>query len=462
MHHVLTTLRGRLLLLFGAVLIGAIERNAVAVSNLVHELQKERGLSAGFIGSQGARFGADLEKQRQRTDAARTALGDEVARLGPEDLPASLRQSLDQGVDNLNKLADMRQSVSALQVAGPDSFGYYTQSIDHLLAMVGKATAFTDQAEITKLVMAYNQFINAKEQAGRERATVNGILSANVALTVPLFHRLQTIVTAQEVYLANFRLLAGAAEQEALDKLLASAPAQDTARMRGIAVAKAFEGNFGLEPAQWFATITAKINAMKDYEGSLPGQLKTRVGQFEDAGLSGMLVSGGGALAVLALAATFFWVMTGMLGRLSRCVSAAESLAEGDLTVQLETQKKDEIDQLLNAMETMVEHLSSTITQVRKAADNLTSASGQINAPAQSLSQSSSQQAGSVEATSAAIEEMSGQSGQLQQLMAFFRLAEGGGPARPASAAKRGLPPGKRPPPARAGSAPSSIDFVRF
>lgn len=41
---------------------------------LVHELQKERGMSAGYIGSAGAKFGSKLPKQRRQTDAARSAL----------------------------------------------------------------------------------------------------------------------------------------------------------------------------------------------------------------------------------------------------------------------------------------------------------------------------------------------------------------------------------------------------
>lgn len=85
MKGLLTTLRGRLLLLFGLVLVGtlyyttvnllgdwrelrqsrqitAIETTAIAVSNVVHELQKERGLSAGFIGSKGEKFANEIVK----------------------------------------------------------------------------------------------------------------------------------------------------------------------------------------------------------------------------------------------------------------------------------------------------------------------------------------------------------------------------------------------------------------
>ena len=41
---------------------------SVTSSNLVHELQKERGLTAGYIGSSGSKFADKLPEQRVQTD----------------------------------------------------------------------------------------------------------------------------------------------------------------------------------------------------------------------------------------------------------------------------------------------------------------------------------------------------------------------------------------------------------
>ena len=41
---------------------------SVVYSELVHELQKERGMTAGYIGSQGATFANKLNQQRKQTD----------------------------------------------------------------------------------------------------------------------------------------------------------------------------------------------------------------------------------------------------------------------------------------------------------------------------------------------------------------------------------------------------------
>ncbi|MEW6166025.1 MAG: nitrate- and nitrite sensing domain-containing protein [Pseudomonadota bacterium] len=431
MPHLLTTLRGRLLLLFGAVLVGtmyytvagfindwrelrqsrqiaAIERTANAVSNVVHELQKERGLSAGLIGSKGTKFVAELDQQRTLTDRQHKALTDLVATLEAGALPASLRAKLDDGVASLGKLTESRQAISALKFSGPDSFGFYTGSINRLLGMLGLATAVTDQVDIAKQMMAYVMFINAKEQAGRERATVNGAFAANVPLSTALFQRLQSLITAQDVYLATFRTLADADTLKALDILYAGQPAQETERMRKLAVEKAFEGNFGVEPAQWFATITAKIDGMKVFEDSLAEALGARVKRYEQEALWGIGFSAVSALVVITLAILFFWLLTGMLRRLGASVAVAKRLAEGDLTVEVKVDSHDEMGQLMASMAYTIDKLSHTIGAVSGTSDELLNAANQVSSTSQMLSQSSSEQAASVEQTSASIQQISG------------------------------------------------------
>ena len=87
-------------------------------------------------------------------------------------------------------------------------------------------------------------------------------------------------------------------------------------------------------------------------------------------------------------------------------VVVAERLAEGDLTVKLDADGKDEVGQLMTAMQSMIGKLTQIIGEVRTAADNLSNAAGQVSATAQSLSQSSSEQAASVEETTSSMEEM--------------------------------------------------------
>ena len=115
------------------------------------------------------------------------------------------------------------------------------------------------------------------------------------------------------------------------------------------------------------------------------------------------------AMAIIAaiIAVLFAWWVTRSITRpLGEAVDAASRLAEGDLTVRLDTHSKDEVGQLMGAMQNMIVRLTQIIGEVRTAADNLSNAAGQVSATAQSLSQSSSEQAASVEETTASMEEM--------------------------------------------------------
>jgi methyl-accepting chemotaxis protein len=99
-------------------------------------------------------------------------------------------------------------------------------------------------------------------------------------------------------------------------------------------------------------------------------------------------------------------ITRGVTRPLSRALDVANRLSHGDLTMQIEVDRKDEVGQLLQAMHNMVVNLSQVVTDVQSGAEALAGASEEVSATAQSLSQASSEQAASVEETSASMEQM--------------------------------------------------------
>ncbi len=93
----------------------------------------------------------------------------------------------------------------------------------------------------------------------------------------------------------------------------------------------------------------------------------------------------------------------------NRGVAIAETVADGDLTVNVESElllQKDEIGQLANAMQRMVEKLREVIGSVVSGSDNIASASQQMAGTSQEMSQGSTEQASSAEEVSSSMEEM--------------------------------------------------------
>ena len=113
------------------------------------------------------------------------------------------------------------------------------------------------------------------------------------------------------------------------------------------------------------------------------------------------------SIVALLMGFAFAWWVTRSITRpVNQALDAASRIAEGDLTVRIESDSKDEVGMLMSAMQAMIGKLTQIIDEVRTAADNLTNAAGQVSATAQSLSQSSSEQAASVEETTASMEQM--------------------------------------------------------
>ncbi len=91
---------------------------------------------------------------------------------------------------------------------------------------------------------------------------------------------------------------------------------------------------------------------------------------------------------------------------LKKAVDAANSLAAGDLTIQIEVKSNDEIGQLSSAMKNMVEKLNTIMGELVDSASQLSATSEELNASASSLADGAQNQAASVEEASASTEEM--------------------------------------------------------
>ncbi len=134
---------------------------AEKLSGLVHELQKERGISAGYLASKSTTNTALLDAQRATTDQAKSRLdGDTVQEL-----------------ENLAKLGKVREEISRHQVTAADSFRYYTLTIVDALDQVNTLAMHSKSTLLKNGLHAHTHLLYAKEYLGEIRASLNEALS---------------------------------------------------------------------------------------------------------------------------------------------------------------------------------------------------------------------------------------------------------------------------------------------
>ncbi len=111
------------------------------------------------------------------------------------------------------------------------------------------------------------------------------------------------------------------------------------------------------------------------------------------------------ALALVA-ALLYFAIRRTVTVPLDEVRSLAQRMATGDLTGRLTAHRKDEIGDLISAMNGVSDGLSGAVQKVRESCDLIATASGEIASGNRDLSARTEQQAASVEETASSMEEL--------------------------------------------------------
>jgi methyl-accepting chemotaxis protein len=378
---------------------------ATNISALVHELQKERGSTAVYMGSGGKKYSSEVSSQRLTTDEKKNQLD---VFLQDFDQSTLADQTLKKTLGELAQLSNIRKNATSLGVPAKDVIAYFTSLNGHFLDVIQSISKTSQNKDVSNAVYSYANFLLGKERAGIERAVLSNVFAKN-KFAPGVQAKAITLKLEQGIFLNEFFTRATQQQKQLFNSLLSSRDQSEVARMRAVAyggLSNSEEG-FGIDAGYWFKTTTARINQLKGIENTIASELsdlaKTLNEQANSSFLSSIILTGI-TFAITCLLAVFFTSL--ITTPIKKGVIFAEELAEGDLTAQLDVDQADEIGQLAKALINMRNKVGSVVSDVRTNADSLAGASQQISATAQTLSQSAIEQASGVETTSSSIEQL--------------------------------------------------------
>ncbi len=150
--------------------------------------------------------------------------------------------------------------------------------------------------------------------------------------------------------------------------------------------------------------VVEEVGKLRGYEESVAnGFVRETQSAYETTRTVLVAVVVGAVILGLAMA---LWLALSISRGLSKAVSAARSVAAGDLTKDVVPTGRDEVTELLQAIQAMNVKLREVVGQVVSAASNVSAGSQELSASAEQLSQGSTEQAASTEEASASMEEM--------------------------------------------------------
>lgn len=349
-----------------AVQMKQVAEISVFIGNVIHELQKERGMSAAFVSSRGAKFAEELRRQRIQTDQQIQILVQSREEVDLDKMETDFRSRIQESDAQLNGLKGLRDAVDQFGLTPAEVVKNYTRMIESGLAVADTATTLPGAGETTFLSSSYVFLMQGKENCGRERAILSSVLTQD-AFTPELLQMFFKVKASQENYFHEFRMRAPKSFVEQFDQKLQQPECKRVTEIEQKVMAQYADGKFGIDPQEFFAQISTKINYLKEVEDGLSNALIHRVIEQEKT--------------------TTFWIKAWSL------LTAILVLLVGSVVFVMERS----IDQTIRKI---ISSVSGIADEVREAATNVSGATS-------SLASGSSEQAAAVEETSASLEEIS-------------------------------------------------------
>jgi methyl-accepting chemotaxis protein len=336
------------------------------LSLVIHETQKERGASAGFLGSKGEQFGDILPKQRNLTTQEYSKLEDYIETLDLNSFSKELQHEISAFKDDMNKIEQIRSKVDSLGISVKDEVAYYTNMNTKILNIVSLTAKLANTQELVKALDAYTNFLKSKERAGIERAVLSGTFAAD-KFGDGMFAKWVTLVAEQDAYLDAFLSMATDSSKAVYKNKINSPVIAEVNGMRDIARAKALEGNFGVDSVAWFGTITKKINLLKEVDDELANQNNLLLEKVKSDSIASVTITlASYSIFAIAIFIIILAISRGVNRSVRSSLEKIECVSSNlDLTCDIIVEGSDEISQISQAINVMIIAFKESVYQAK-------------------------------------------------------------------------------------------------
>ncbi len=342
----------------------AIGELAPAIGDLIHAVQKERGVSAIFIGSAGNGLAERLPVRQAETDEKNVRLTSALTYFDAERMSGTLGTRIASAREAMKEIEGWRRAVAERRMTAAELTRFYNSAVTRLIGVVEELLVVSPRADLTRSIYAYLHLLQAKESAGLERA-IGAAGFASGRFDPASRARLVEVIDRQRQYLEQFRSFASPGQVALLDYLLEGVSAGELQRMRSIATNGQQSPANAVKLAHWFETTTQRIDQMKVAEDSLAAELiaQPRLAE-ESASRTARLVAVLATILLTLTLAAAAALARGIIEPMARMTRAMSQLAARDATVDIavgDDRRGDEIGDMARAMIVFRENLVKVV-----------------------------------------------------------------------------------------------------
>ena len=337
------------------------------LSLLIHETQKERGASAGFLGSKGKKFADILPKQRVLTTTRNNELSAYIATLDLSDYSTELKDQIASFSTAMGNINSIRNRVDSLSISIKDEVTYYTKMNANILNIVAVTAKLASSPELVKALDSYTNFLKSKERAGIERAVMSATFGSD-KFGPGMFSKWVTLVAEQNGYLDSYLAMATDESKALYKNKMSSSVVDEVNNMRAIANEKATTGGFGVDSVVWFKTITKKINLLKEVDDQLAIQNDTILEEIAtESKVRTLITTFSYTVFAVLIFIIIFTISRGVNRSVNSSLEKIECVSSGlDLTCDIIVEGKDEISQISRAIHVMIVAFKESVYKAKE------------------------------------------------------------------------------------------------
>lgn len=186
-----------------------------------------------------------------------------------DDFSDGLKTSINSILNNLSQLAKIRSQVDKLTISLPDALGFYTARNKSLINQPLALIEVLDTNGLVQGLIASYNLMQVKEKSGIERAVLTNIL-AGESFSEQNKKRVYTLIAQQDSYQDAFiKSMPNNADWSArYNSFENSAENLNIIKLRKQVLSDALNGEYSVEPEEWFDAATGRIGKLKTLESN--------------------------------------------------------------------------------------------------------------------------------------------------------------------------------------------------
>lgn len=172
--------------------------------DLVYSLQKERGFSNGYIGSNSKNFYKELINQEKKTIEQQKELNTFLKTIDIDYYGNDFKSTIFKAILELKNINKIRNKIHDSEVSEDEINAYYNRLIRTLIETITYTSNFSNNSIITQQLYSYSNLIYAIERTANERG-LGTLAFSSKEFSFQMQQQYYKLISEQNIYLKTFK-----------------------------------------------------------------------------------------------------------------------------------------------------------------------------------------------------------------------------------------------------------------